>query len=199
MAVYKACQRPWSKKWQTFVAFSSKMSKDHENLVKHGTECIESFECITPCRSSGQHIQLHYYKLGHSLSVLMFLLILTLCKVLVFAPMWSALIFGNVPQQDDLDKLNLDNEEQSRSKTDNENDNWNNSMHSAYSDGGGGGYGSSGGGYQSSETSKKKKRKKSHSYHDMTDNDDFKVTKSGKNNDIASSPASAYTSHGAYD
>merc|ERR1719295_1079212 len=84
----------WTRKWQAFSRASIKMSKDHNILVAHGADFVETFECIKPCRVISKNILIQYYKLGHSLSVYLVLFLLTLFKTLLLFPIWSALCCG---------------------------------------------------------------------------------------------------------
>ena len=92
LAAWVVCgDKEWTLKWQFFVRSAAKMSTDHNILVVHGAEFIETFECIKPCRESGKTLLIQYYKIGHSLSIYLVLFLLTTVKALLLVPIWSAL------------------------------------------------------------------------------------------------------------
>lgn len=94
LGAWEGCKRPWTKKWHVFVVRSSKISRGHKALVIHGAECLLSFECVKPCRKMGKLLLLQYYKLGHSLGVILILWIITLFKVILFIPIFTAIFCG---------------------------------------------------------------------------------------------------------
>merc|ERR1719242_250605 len=75
------------------------MITDHNILVIHGAEFMETFECIKPCRESGKTLLIQYYKIGHSLSIYLVLFLLTVAKALLLVPIWSAMCCPRAHQQ----------------------------------------------------------------------------------------------------
>mmetsp|Transcript_50656 Transcript_50656/g.80703 ORF Transcript_50656/g.80703 Transcript_50656/m.80703 type:complete len:231 (-) Transcript_50656:351-1043(-) len=81
----------WGRTWQAFSRSSIKMSQDHNTLVVHAADFVETFECIKPCRMMGKNMLSQYYKIGHSLSVYGILWLITLLKAILLVPIWAAI------------------------------------------------------------------------------------------------------------
>lgn len=100
LAAWIVCgDKDWTLKWQSFVRSAAKMSSDHNTLVVHGAEFVETLECIKPCRESGKTMLIQYYKIGHSLSIYLVLFSLTVIKGLLLVPIWSAVCCQSAHQQ----------------------------------------------------------------------------------------------------
>jgi len=92
VAICKAC-RQLTGKWQTYVRSASSLSSGHQKRIKALARCFlvcECFECSDENHLRGQRVFLNYYKLGHHIGFSFHIITITLVKVVLFYPFWTA-------------------------------------------------------------------------------------------------------------
>jgi len=109
VTICKACKQKTGK-WQTYVRNASTLSEGHQKRIKTLARCFLVFECFQFSNWDdlrGKKVLLDYYKLGHFLGFSFHIITVTLVKIVLFNPFWTAMTTSleDLKRMDDANDL----------------------------------------------------------------------------------------------